>query len=164
VVGEKTAEKIKTYQFPVHFIPGKFTTKQLGKELIEIKNKKILLVQSSLSNDQLKNLLKKNGAQVTNIPIYQTEFIDERDETFEQLLLHDAIDYITFTSSSSVIGFVKRLNNQKLLQKAFAIPIVSIGPVTTQTAGKHCFKKIYTADVHTVDGIIEKLKQLAFSH
>lgn len=161
-VGLKTAEKLKLHNLPVHFIPGKFTTGHLGRELNNIKNKKILLANSSLSNDSLEKVLRKKAAIVTNIALYQTEFINEPDKTFEQLLLDNAIDCITFTSSSSVIGFVKRISNKKLLKKAFSLPVISIGPVTTQTAKNQGFKKIYTTDVHTVDGIIDKLKSLKY--
>lgn len=162
-VGLKTAEKIRSYNLTVHFIPSKFTTQQLGKELTPrlFGKESILLMRSSIALNYLENLLSEKGAKVTNIPIYQTEFINSRDETFEHLLLKNNIDYLVFTSASTVNGFIKRINNEKLLRKAFSIAVVSIGPVTTKTALKQGFRKIFTAEEHTVDGIIEKLKRLA---
>ena len=82
------------------------------------------------------------------------------DDKFENLAINKKIDYITFTSPSTIIGFLKRIKNKELIQKLFDVKIISIGPVTTKAANEHGFRNILTADPYTTDGMIDKLKEL----
>lgn len=159
VVGPKTAEKAKEYDLSVDFIPSKYTTDQLVKELINIKNQKILLPRSDIGSKKLVQDLKDKGARVTDMPIYKTQFIDTHDCIFKKLLETQNIDYITFTSPSTVEGFFSRLKKAKQ-NKVFSIPILSVGPVTTRVAKKYGFQNIITADTYTTNGMIKKLLEI----
>ena len=63
------------------------------------------------------------------------------------------VDAITFTSSSTVVNFcdvVGSLDPQPL--------VVSIGPVTSQTARDRGLRVDAEADPHTIDGVVEALE------
>lgn len=160
-VGSKTAEKIRAYNLQVDFIPTKYTTEQLAKELTGIEGKKILLARSDIASKEFIIELTKSGASITDIPIYKTEYLGKQDEIFEKLVKEKKIHFLTFTSPSTVKGFFERVKKADIKRKVLAIPIVSVGPVTTKTAQKYGFHKIFTADSYTTAGIIKKLQEIS---
>src|SRR5258708_3780488 len=157
-VGPKTAEEVKKYQLPVHFIPSEFTTRNLANELKKVEGKKILLPRSNIASASLIKQLQKRGAIVMNVPIYNTGFVIKPNKTFEALLESKKILCITFTSPSTVEGFLKNIG-AKVREKVLSLPVVSIGPVTTKALKHHGFQTIYTADIFTIDGMFNKLKE-----
>jgi uroporphyrinogen III methyltransferase/synthase len=159
-VGLATAQEVEKYKLAVSFIPAEYTTQQLVSEMKQIKNTTVLLPQSDIASKKMITDLKEKGAKVTDIVLYKTEFITQKDPICNDLLGKKEIDYITFTSSSTVKGFIQRVGDTSILQKAFTIPVISIGSVTTKTAKEYGFQKIYTARFGTTDGIIQKLQEL----
>lgn len=157
-VGPKTAQALKKYNLPIHFIPSQFTTKSLAKELPNIKDKKILLLRAEIANPTLGKILRKRNATVVNIPLYKTIFIKNPKINFKKLLTAKKIACITFTSPSTVKGFLKNIEIG-LLSDVFSLPVVSIGPVTTNALKKAGFKRIYTSSISTIEGMITKMKE-----
>src|SRR5882724_3144179 len=157
-VGPQTAKEVEKYNLDVSFIPSKFTTADLAKELPNITGKKLLLPRSNIASTALQKQLLARGATVTNIPIYKTEYASSDLTNFLSLIHNKQILCITFTSPSTVKGFIKNITDSKSQEKIFSVPVVSIGPVTTKALQKVGFKKIYTAEVHTIKGMLAKLK------
>src|SRR5258708_308685 len=120
-VGPKTAEEVKKYQLPVHFIPSEFTTRNLANELQKVEGKKILLPRSNIASASLIKQLQKRGAIVMNVPIYNTGFVIKPNKTFEALLESKKILCITFTSPSTVEGFLKNIG-AKVREKVLSLP------------------------------------------
>lgn len=161
VVGPKTEEKLASYHLKANFMPTKYTTHDLAKELTEIAEKHILLARSNIASKELVTDLKTKKAIVTDIPMYTTESITTPDKEFEKMIKNDTVNYLTFTSPSTVIGFFDRIGNAEIKQKVLTIPVISVGPVTTKTAKKYGFTHIYTAEEYTTDGMIKKLLEIA---
>jgi hydroxymethylbilane synthase len=159
VVGKKTAEAVKKYNLSVEFVPTKFTTQALANEMQNIKGKKIFMARANLANQLLTKRLEERGAIITDIPIYNTSFIENDNPEFESLLKNQQIYCLTFTSPSTVKGFINNIKNSPIKKSVFTIPAISIGPVTTKSLEKHGFQKIYTADIYTINGMIAKLKE-----
>ncbi len=158
-VGPKTAAEAKKYHLPVTFIPSEFTTKDLAQQLEHIEGKTILLPRANIATPTLTESLKAKGALVTNIAIYITEFTTTQTNEFETLLEHNEIRCITFTSPSTIEGFLKHIQGIQKKAEILSLPVLSIGPVTTEALKKHDFKKIYTADEYTIEGMFSKLKE-----
>jgi uroporphyrinogen-III synthase len=159
VVGAKTAEEAKKYKLPVHFMPAQFTTDNLAREIPDIKGKKILLPRSTIANPALTKQLEAKGAFVTNIPMYETTYSTGQNKAFEKLVQNKQIICITFTSPSTVDGFMHSLQNEQIEEKVLSLSILSIGPVTTKAAKQYGFKKIYAAESYTIEGMITKLQE-----
>lgn len=160
VVGPETAKVLKKHKLKVALMPSQYLTLKIAEEIGKVKNLYILLLRSKIANHALALALKRKGAKLTNIPIYKTEFLNKKNDFFEKLTGNINLDYITFTSSSTVNGFLKRVTLKKLRQKAYDIKVLAIGPVTAQTARQAGFKNIITADEFSTDGMINKLVEL----
>lgn len=158
-VGPKTAEEIEKYHLHTSFIPSAFTTEDLARELPGVGGKRILLPRSNIANPALKEQLEARGAMVTNVPIYITVSNAEEHGSLSFLVAHHQIRYITFTSPSTVEGFLSSMKDTQEKEKIFSIPVLSIGPVTTEAAKRHGFQSIYTSEVHTIEGMLAKLQK-----
>lgn len=156
-VGSRTADEIKKIGLHIDFMPKEFTTENLGKGLKNIKDKKILLARSDIANPVLEKILRLKGAEVKNISIYKTGFISRPNKIFQKLLKEKNIKCLTFTSPSTVEGFIKSINPLK--KEILSLPVLSIGPVTSKKAKELGFMNIYTAKEHTINGMIIKLKE-----
>lgn len=156
VVGEKTANSLASYGFPVSFKPAHFTAKNVSTDIKNVSGKKILFVQGNLSTAEIKEEFKKKGAETVSIVFYKTELVNGVNENIKKLFYQQKIEYLTFTSPSTVRGLLKNIKNANV----YSIPAVAIGPTTTKELTRNGFKKIYTADTYTEEGMLIKLKEI----
>lgn len=157
VVGPKTAEKVKKCNLSVDFMPSQFTSEDLGRQLPDVYDKKILLPRSNMASKLLVKILKERGARIVNLSIYSTEYITKSDNKFEKLVMGNQISCITFASPSAVKGLLKGFKNKS---KILLIPIFAIGPVTAKAATQAGFKSVHIADIFTAEAIIKKIKKI----
>jgi uroporphyrinogen-III synthase len=158
LVGPETAQALKENHLNYDFIPTKFATQSLARQIPVNKGEKVFLPRAEIASSELVEQLTGRGVEVTRIDIYQTEFVTEPNPEFEQLLENSMVAFITFTSPSTVQGFIKSLDT-RLMKVAQNIPVLSIGPVTTAFLKENGFKKIIAADVYTTKGMLQKLKE-----
>ncbi|MCR4436333.1 MAG: uroporphyrinogen-III C-methyltransferase [Clostridiales bacterium] len=157
-VGEATGEHLNRMGLNVDYMPEKFTTACLLKGLLDrIKpGEKVLLARADIGSEELSDGLRENGIEFDDLAVYRTVAeAPGRDEIVE-LMEEGRIDFITFTSSSTVRNFVSILGRDKL-DKINKAKTVCIGPVTAKTAVELGIEVASVADVYTIDGLVEKL-------
>jgi len=164
-IGPATRKKIKKYHLEVAFEPKKYTSRELVKNFksknLEMRGTKILLPRADIAPEWLPQKLKKFGAQVTRVVAYRT--IRERKVPFriKKMLRTGEIDFVIFTSSSTVKNFFSLIPKEYLHPK---IKFVSIGPVTTETAKELGLKIKIQAKEHTTDGLVKAILRNADDH
>ncbi|MCX7711187.1 MAG: uroporphyrinogen-III C-methyltransferase [Clostridia bacterium] len=161
-VGEATAEKLYDMGFNVDFVPESFTTENLLKGLLErvSPKEKVLLARADIANPILSKGLSSNQIEFDEITVYRT-LIESTDRNgIINRFIVGSIDFITFTSSSTVSNFVTILGKENLneIEKA---KVVCIGPVTAKTAEELGVKVDAIADAYTIEGLVDKLVELA---
>lgn len=133
VIGSKTEQKLKEKNFEIFFKPQKFSGKGLVDELKSIlrKGQKILLPQSEIGNDFIKNEIEKLGWVVDRVPVYNVD-IPELEDIAEQIksMNEKEIDVFVFTSPSTFDNFLKimRIDSPHSFFKNKTIAV--IGPTT----------------------------------
>lgn len=157
-VGEATRDELLHFGLYTDFVPEKFTTEELLKGLLgRVRaGEKILLARADIANSDLSQGLKARDIDVEDLVVYHTVLNSCDKEEIISLFKEKKVDYITFTSSSTVSNFVSIIGEENI-PLANNCKIVSIGPVTTKTALESGLQVSDTADVHTIDGLIEKL-------
>jgi len=98
----------------------------------------------NLRNQDLPNIMAENGVLVTEYPVYQTNLSPEKVET--------ASNAILFFSPSGVKSYLQK-------NKADHTPVICIG-VTTATEAIQSFDNVYISDSQSVEGVIEKTKEI----
>lgn len=153
-IGPATAEALRARGVEADLVPEKYISESILKALGKVKGQKILLPRAALARDMLNAGLKQAGALVTEIPTYDT--LPDRGNLAElrRLLVEGAVSLITFTSSSTVTGFLESFKgaDKKLLK---GVALGSIGPITTGTMKAKGFKPDFEAKQYTIPGLVE---------
>ncbi|MBI4115735.1 MAG: uroporphyrinogen-III C-methyltransferase [Candidatus Omnitrophica bacterium] len=158
-IGDVTAKALEEKGILADLTPKEFTSMALFEQLKkrgEISGKKYLLARADIAPSDLKQALEKEGAEVVDIEAYQTRRPKGEESKLLGWFRNQKIDYITFTSSSTVRNFFESIppTFRKKIQSEF----VSIGPVTSATLKEYGFKPDREAEVHTIQGLVEALK------
>lgn len=161
-IGRPTADKLAEYGLKADFVPSRFTSESLAGEMIascDLANRGVLLLRSRIAPKDIVHAFTKAGAHVADIPVYDVKCKQQDADFVEQLcsqISRGEIDFVTFTSSSTVEAFFTCV--PKDLFDTGGPIIVSIGPAATKTLAAAGLTPSIEAKVHTVDGIIEAIK------
>ncbi|MHB1347293.1 MAG: uroporphyrinogen-III C-methyltransferase [Candidatus Humimicrobiaceae bacterium] len=157
-IGETTAEKISNLGLRIDYVPNEYTSEKLLEGLLNLVrySEKVLLVRADIAGNELFKGLEKNGIKVKNLVAYRITVNDFGKDKVMDLLEEGSVDYITFTSSSTVINFVSILGKENI-NKLSRVKIICIGPVTEKTAADIGLKVSAVADVYTIEGLIDKM-------
>jgi uroporphyrinogen III methyltransferase/synthase len=111
-----------------------------------------LIARAQNARDVLPEGLSARGYTVEVLPVYRTVAAvpDAQDVARARA---GAVDAITFTSSSTVANFCDVLGSLPEPQPL----VVSIGPVTSETARARGLRVDREADPHTIDGLVASL-------
>ncbi|WP_244982355.1 uroporphyrinogen-III synthase [Cylindrospermopsis raciborskii] len=162
VVGEKTAQSLKTHHLEPDFIPPDFIADSLVNNFPEnLAGKKILFprVESGGREILVKELTQK-GAQVVEVPAYESLCPQSIPTTAQQVLINQSVDVITFASSKTVKFFCVLLENnlpQEIEHYLKKTAIASIGPQTSKTCIDLLGRVDITTQQYTIDGLIKAI-------
>ena len=160
-IGGKTADKLSEFGIQADFVPGVFTSKELGRQLIahtNLKDKKILLLRSKIASNELVELLQKAGAEINDVAIYTAQQEKNDNRWLIEEINKGRIDWLTFASPSSVDGFFAGIPRD--LVNSANVKVVSIGPVTSERLKNLGVNVDITAVEHTLDGLIDAIEQM----
>jgi uroporphyrinogen-III synthase len=118
-----------------------------------VTGQRFLLARADIARKTLAEGLNERGAQVEEIAAYRT--VPRQDKTPPPFA-----DIVTFTSSSTVQGYVNCLGHQVPGEALKDSQVVCIGPITATTARDLGVPVTAVADRYTIDGLLEALKSL----
>lgn len=163
-VGPKTKQALENEGIRVSYVPSKFSSVGVGEQFTKLNaaGKKVIVPRSGASTEFLAKLLQKIGLVVKENHLYDVQAFSDHTQwdQFKDSFSKNKIDGIVFTSASSVRGFFEIMSDQKdLAKKLQQTQIVAIGPFTADELKKfNAEPKI--ADVHTVPGAFEAMKNI----
>jgi len=112
---------------------------------------RVLLARAETARDVLPEGLSARGYVVDVLAVYRTIPVVAAPADVARVRAGE-VDAVTFTSSSTVSNFAG------VVGPLDAVPhIISIGPVTSETARKCGYPVDAEADPHTIDGLVEAL-------
>jgi uroporphyrinogen-III synthase len=150
VVGSATARKLAAYNIQPDFMPDSFTGEAMAAGLGNLNGQNILLPRARLGRPQIVARLRSQGAQITDIPLYDTVTAVPDPAALEELAL--GYEAITFASPSSVHGFLE------IRGKPISSAVVAcIGPVTAEAAVECGLPVPLMPDEYTLDGLVQLL-------
>ena len=154
-VGSQTAKSAIEFGWRMELVPDRFQAEDLLNVLLktDVSGKQIWIPRALEVRPLLGDELRKAGAQLTETPVYQNTVPFENQKKLLDVLTHENIDWITFTSSSTVTNFFKILGEQPSLEK---LPkLASIGNLTTKTLRGLNLVPIFTADPQNLEGLCQ---------
>jgi uroporphyrinogen III methyltransferase/synthase len=155
-IGAGTEAALAAHGVIADIVPERFVAEELVEALdaLDLRGKPALIARAAEARELLPEALRKKGAEVDVIAIYETVAEEPDPEALERA--RDA-DFITFTSSSTVRNFVDATGD--------GVPsgarIVSIGPVTSQAIRDAGLVVDVEAERHDIDGLVGALLDAA---
>ncbi len=107
----------------------------------------MLVARAAEARDVLPDALRERGAEVDVVALYETVREEPGAEAIEAA---QGADYVTFTSSSTVTNLTEALGDRFPADAR----IVSIGPVTSETALAAGLSVDVEAERHDIDGLL----------
>ncbi len=159
-VGSSTADAICALHLNVDALPDDFRAEGLLKFFRgrDMKGKRVLIPRAVVARKILPRGLRETGASVTVAPIYETIPPEIAPQTLE-LLEEEAIDVVTFTSSSTVKNLFKTVPEQVIKRIMEKAKVSCIGPVTARTARNMGLKVEIIPDESTVHALVNAIEQ-----
>jgi len=150
VIGPGTGRALARYGVNPDLVPERFVAEAF-LEAFPDGSGRVLLARAEVARDVLPDGLRAKGYDVTVLPVYRTVPAPMPDAM--QTQLRGAVDALTFTSSSTVTNFCDAIGEPLSPQPI----VVSIGPITSETAREHGLRVDVEADPHTIDGVVDAL-------
>ncbi len=160
-IGPATAKQLRKFGLYSDIVPKAYRAESVVEAFKEmnLKGKKILLPRAREARPVLPVELTKMGAQVDEIPAYETLKATENAGDLTRQLEEKRVDLITFTSSSTVKNFKALLPADSFKKLMQGVIIASIGPITTDTAKQLDFGVHIKAESFTIPGLVEAILQ-----
>lgn len=159
VIGRATGEMFVKHGIYPDYMPGQYYAKDLGEGLSEIaKGERILILRAEKGSPELIKPLQKAGIEYRDIALYHTRYpiCNAQTERVKKLLTGQCFDYVTFTSGSTVRGFMETLKPSAEMLRGFKA--VCIGEETRKAAAA-CGMDCITALIPTMDSLAECMKK-----
>lgn len=150
VVGDSTSAALKEQGIEPDLVPETFTTEALGGAFPAGKGR-VLLPRADLATDALEGALRSKGWEPDRVDAYRVRPATALPETARRIIERHEVDAVTFTSPSTVEGYLS------LAIAAPRPPAVCIGPVTASAADRAGFEVVAMAEPHTEDGLVDAL-------
>ena len=157
-VGPGTAAAAETtLGLNVTVVATEHVAETLAEEMSPAAGERLLLPQSVIARPILAELLRAAGAQVTVVGAYHT-CLGQGGEPVPVLLAGEAIEAITFTSSSTVNNFLERLENEGGDRRDLAgVCLAAIGPITAATMEDVALAADVVPVDYTLSGLVTAL-------
>lgn len=147
-------------QLRVHpdLTPRTYVAESLAAEMIKasgakgLNGKRLLLLRADIAREALPQLLADAGASIDEFPIYRNVPERELPPHVIYALRRGKVDWITFTSSSTVRNTINLLGDERSLLDN--VKVASIGPITSDTARELGLKVTAEAEPSNMDGLI----------
>jgi uroporphyrinogen III methyltransferase/synthase len=156
-IGPKTAEALAVRGIRVDLIPAEFVNEAVASELLArtAPGDRILIYRAQEAREVLPETLREQGRVADIVAAYATRFVDDPELTAKA----ERADIVTFTSSSTVAGFLHNVADAASLLARKTV--AAIGPITARTARDAGIRVDVVADEFTVDGLIRALSTAA---
>jgi uroporphyrinogen III methyltransferase/synthase len=151
-IGPGTARALAEHGIAADVVPERFVAEALVEALadIDVEGKRVLIARAAKARDVLPDALRERGAEVDVVALYETVREEPAPEAVEAA---QNADYVTFTSSSTVRNLTEALGDRF----PSGARVVSIGPITSESAREAGLTVAVEADRHDVDGLVDAL-------
>lgn len=155
-IGQATKKKLLEYGWQTDLVPEEYCAEALGRAIAgEAKEGSgVRIFRARKGSEELLPPLLERGLYVEDIPLYDTEhriYGEERSKIREGFEMGQ-IDAVTFTSASTVRGFVKAIGDLDYT----GIRAVCIGRQTAREAAKYGME-LQVSEQASIDSMIELL-------
>jgi uroporphyrinogen III methyltransferase / synthase len=137
-IGPATAAALERRGLRVAVVPEEYRAEGLVDRLRGVvgEGDRILLPRAAHTRDVLVVELQRLGADVTEVPAYETRAAATGSDALRAALAAGTVHVVTFTSSSTARNFARLFTDDERRRWLADVTIASIGPITAATAAE----------------------------
>jgi uroporphyrinogen-III synthase len=155
VIGDGTAAAFRRWaRRDPDLQPATFTTAALARAFPRGRGR-VLCPRADIAPEGLEDALAAKGWTPERVDAYRTRLPRTLPKEARDALKEGVVDAVTFTSASTVRGFVGALGPVRGAPK-----VVCIGPVTAREARAHGLTVHAVASPHTMEGLVAALERV----
>ena len=163
-IGPATRKKIEQLGLEVSVVPPQYVAESVVESLRGVINRqRVLLARAKVARDVIPRELRKNGAQVDVVEVYETVLPQASQKALKAIMRDPKRrpHVITFTSSSTVRNFVKLLGGHGRSPHPVVdgIKLASIGPITSATLREFGLRVDVEAKEYTIPGLVHAIEE-----
>jgi uroporphyrinogen III methyltransferase/synthase len=150
-IGPGTSDALARRGILADLVPERFVAESLLAAFPgpEQEGGQVLIARAESARDVLPQGLTERGYSVAVLGVYRTVPVEPDPDDLARVRAGE-VDAVTFTSSSTVTNFCDAVGPD-----AVPVRVVSIGPVTSDTARERGLTVHSEADPHTIDGLVD---------
>lgn len=154
VIGRGTADALADYGLAADLVPVQYDGTHLAHALAAAmpQGGEALLLRAAAGGQVLPETLLDAGVRVTDVPLYDTVYRCAKADALRIMLEQNAADVVTFTSVSTVEGFVRAVGAADYT----GFTALCIGEQTAGAARRYGMH-VKTAENATIDAMIDAL-------
>jgi uroporphyrinogen-III synthase len=153
-IGDGTADAFQRWaRRDADLQPRTFTTTALARAMPRGRGR-VLCARADIAPDGLEEALERKGWTPTRVDAYRTKMPRTLPADAREALRRGDVDAITFTSASTVRGFVNALGAVRGSPR-----VVCIGPVTAREARARGLRVSAVANPHTIEGVVAAVER-----
>lgn len=152
-IGAGTAGALEAHGLRADFVPPVYDAAHLGAGLGDLARGGVLILRAKEGSQALTRALAEKGVSYRDCPTYETVYQNPYSEALAQAL--STFDFVTFTSASTVKGFVSTVGPDADFTK---ITGLCIGPQTAKEAARHHIPTKIAGEA-TIDALIDLARQ-----
>ena len=146
-IGPKTAKAMERFGVTADLVPETYDSDHLAKALETVEGP-VLLCRASRGSTALPEMLERKGIPFADVPVYDTVYAAPAPQKVDALLGETLL--VTFTSASTVRGFVESLPGRDLKN----VIGCCIGKQTEAEAKKHGLATVVSQEA-TMESLVE---------
>lgn len=160
VIGPATARKVESFGLSVALSPDLYQAEGMLEAFCAmaggpISGLRIILPRASQAREILPQELRRLGASVDVVPVYDTILPEEGRTQLLEALKTGPVDLVTFTSSSTVHNFVAMAGEIDLN----SLPCSAIGPITAATAREHGLQIVLESERSSIPDFVASIEK-----
>jgi uroporphyrinogen-III synthase len=157
-VGPATEAALRLWGVEPDLVPEVATTAALGAAFAARPaasgSGRVLLARADLANPELAATLRDKGWAASEVVAYHTVPVGTLDPAARRRLDVGEVDWVAFTASSTVTGFLRGYGGPP----PPGVRVAAIGPVTAGTARSAGIRVAATAADHTIGGLVAAIE------
>ncbi len=150
VIGPATAQALRDHGIRPALVPDEFVAEGLAAALGDVRGQRFLLARADRARPALREMLTAQGARVDEVVAYRT-LIAPPDHPPPE------VDIVTFTSPSTVQGFIAAWGDRPWPERT---RVVCIGPITARAAREAGLPVHAVAQEYTIEGLAREIERL----
>lgn len=156
-IGPKTSAALQAHGVSPTFVPETYVAESILPGLGDLRHKWVLLPRAEIARKALPEAIVAAGGTAHEIAVYRT--LPAQVDPAGLASLQAGVDWITFTSPSTVQNFVEILHRRGMdpFRLAGTPKIACIGPITERAAFEQGFEVDLVAEKYTTEGLIKAI-------